>query len=67
MAAPLDLFLILTLEEEVCLFRQNSRSVTNCCMDMLVLCGSCGYCCNFCLTMLMEGSMGTEVKRTLTS
>ena len=48
-----------------CVLRQNSRSLTICCMDMLVLCGSSGSCCNFCLTMLMEGSTGTEVKRAL--
>ena len=51
----------------MCFLRQYSRSVTICCMDMLVLCGSSESCCNFCLTMSMEGSMGTEVKRALTS
>ena len=47
--------------------RQNSQSVTICCMDMLVLCESSGSCCKFSLTMLMEGSTETEVKRALTS
>ena len=42
-------------------------SVIVCGMDMLVLCESSGFCCKFCLTMLMEGSMGTEIKRALTS
>ena len=47
--------------------RQNSRSVTICCMYMLVLMGSVGSWCNFCLTVLTEGSTGTEVKRALMS
>ena len=47
--------------------RQNSRSVTICGMDMLVFCESSGSCCSFCFTMLMEGSMGTEVKSAMTS
>ena len=46
--------------------RQNSRTVTIFCMEILVLCESSGLCCNFCLTVLMEGSMGTEVKMALT-
>ena len=37
-----------------------------CFMDMLVLWGSNVSFCNFCLTMLIEGSMVTEVKRALT-
>ena len=32
----MDLFLILTLEEEVCVLRQTSRSMIICGMDMLV-------------------------------
>ena len=47
--------------------RQNSRSLTVCCMDMLVLWGSVGSCCSVCLTMFTEGSIGTEVKMALTS
>ena len=47
--------------------RQNSRSVTICGMEMLVLCERSGSCCNFCFSMLMEGSTGTEVKMALTS
>ena len=47
--------------------RQHSRSVTICGMDMLILCESSGSCCSFCFTMLVEGSMGTEVKSALTS
>ena len=47
--------------------RQNSRSVTICWMDMLVFWGSVWSWCNFCLTMLIEGSRGIEVKRVLTS
>ena len=60
------LFIILTLEEKVYVLRQNSRTVTVCCMDMLVLLGKCWVWCNFCLTMLMEGSKGNVVKRLLT-
>ena len=36
-------------------------------MDMLVLCGSVGSCCNLCLTICIAGRTGTEVKRALTS
>ena len=46
---------------------QNSRRVTICFMDMLDLCGRVGFCANFCWTMWMEGSTGTEVNRALTS
>ena len=35
-------------------------------MDMLVLLGCAGSWCNLCLTMLIEGSTGTDVKRALT-
>ena len=47
--------------------RQNSSNVTICWMDMLVLKGSVGSLSNFCFTIWMEGSTGTEVKRALTS
>ena len=58
MAVTMNLFIIHTFEEEVCVFlRQNSRSLIVCDMDMLVLCNRSGSCCNICLTMLMEGSM----------
>ena len=46
---------------------QNSKSVTIYGIDMLVLCERSGPCCNFCFTMLMEGSIGTELKRALTT
>ena len=59
--------LILALEEEVCVSEAKPRSMIICGMDMLVLCERSGSCCNFCLTMLMEGSTGTKVKRALTS
>ena len=49
------------------LVRQNSSKVVICCIDMLVLCGSVGACCNFCLTICMDGATGADVKRTLTS
>ena len=42
--------------------RQNSQSDTICGMDMLILWESSGSCCSLCFTMLMEGSLGTEVK-----
>ena len=66
-SSTMDLFIIISLEEEVCAFEAKSRGVTVCVMDMLDLCVRSGSCCNFCLTMLMEGSMGTEVKRALIS
>ena len=47
--------------------RQNSVSVIICGMDVLVLCERSRSYCNFCLTMLMEGSIRTEVKRAITS
>ena len=47
------------------LLRKNSRSVIICGMDMLVLCERSGSYWNFCLTVLMEGSTRTEVKRIL--
>ena len=40
--STMELFVIITLEEEVCVFEQNSRSVTFCCMDILVLCEAVG-------------------------
>ena len=47
--------------------RQNSSRVVICCIDMLVLCGSVGFCCNFCLTTCMDGATGTDVKKAITS
>ena len=47
--------------------RQNSSRVVICCIDMLVLCGTVGSCCNFCLTICMDGVTGTDVKRALIS
>ena len=49
------------------LVRQNSSRVMIHCIDMLVLCGSVGSCCNFCLTICMDGATVFEVKRALTS
>ena len=60
-----DLFVILTLEEEVSVFEAKLRSVIICGMDMLVLCGRVRSYCNFSLTMLREESVGTEGKRAL--
>ena len=48
------------------LVRQNSSRDVICGMDMLVLCGSVGSCCNLCLTICIAGRTGTEVKRALT-
>ena len=67
MAAPMDLFIVLTLEEEECVLRQNCRSVTIWGMDIWVLWGSVGSCLHFCWTMLIAGSTGTEVNKALTS
>ena len=47
--------------------RQNSRRVTICWIDMLDLWGKMESCANFCWSVWMEGSAGTEVKRALTS
>ena len=47
--------------------RQNSSSVMMFWMVMLVLWFIVGSCVNFCCTMCREGSIGTEVKRALTS
>ena len=43
-SCTLDLFIILTLEEEVSLLRQNSSKDVIWGMDMLVLCGSVVSC-----------------------
>ena len=47
--------------------RQDSKSETIWGIDMLVLWESNGSCWSLHLTMLMEGSTGTEVKSALTS
>ena len=47
--------------------RQNFSSLIICWMDMLVFCGSVGSCVNFCYTICMEGSTGTDVNRAFTS
>ena len=44
----MGLFIILTLEEEKGIFRQDSSDVVMCCMEMVALLCSCGSCCNFC-------------------
>ena len=64
--STMDLFIIPWKRKYVFL-RQNFSNVTFCCVDMLVLWGSAGSWCSLCLTMLMEGSTKTEVKRVLTS
>ena len=43
----MDLFIKLTLEEEVCVFKENSMRVTICGMGMLDLCDKVGSCTNF--------------------
>ena len=63
----MDLFIILTLEEEVCVFNAKLQSQTICGMDMLVLWESSGSYLSLCFTMLMEGSTETELKSALTS
>ena len=63
----MDLFIIPTFKEEVCVLRQNSKSETICDMDMLVLWESSGSSWSLHFTMLIKGSMGTEVKSSLTS
>ena len=52
----MDLFIILTLEEEVSVLGQNSRSVSIYGMDICDLCGSVGSCVSLCLPMLIEES-----------
>ena len=56
----------LTLEEEVCVFQAELQKGNYVLNDMLVLCCRVGSCANFCCTMRMEGSTGTEMKRALT-
>ena len=63
----MDLFIILTLEEEIGIFRQNSSNVVMCCIDMEAVFSSCISCCSFYLMMKMAGSTGTDVTRTFTS
>ena len=63
----IDVFIILTLEGEKGIFRQNSSNVVMCCMDMEVLFCSCVPCCNICLMLEMAGSTRTDVKRAFTS
>ena len=60
----MNLFIILTIEENMGIFKQDFSSMVMCCMDMEVLLCSCGPCCNFCLMMGMAGSTGTDVKST---
>ena len=62
-----DLFKILTLEHEVCVLRQNSSRVMIWGMNIEVLFGSRDSCLSLCWTMVMMGSMGTEVKSALIS
>ena len=59
--SPTYLFIILTLEKEVCVLRQNCGNVID------VWNGHVGSCCNFCWTICIEGSTRTEGKRALTS
>ena len=59
----MELFIILTLEEEIGILRQNSSNVVMCRIDMEVLFCCCVSCCNFCLIMEMTVSTGTDVKR----
>ena len=66
-AAPWACSYYLPWKRKYVFLRPNSSSVTICCMDMLVLWGSSGSWCNLCLSMVMKGSSGTEVKRALTS
>ena len=56
----MDLIIILTLEEEVGIFSQNSSNAVMCHMDKEVLLCNCGSCCSFCVMM---GMASTDVKR----
>ena len=47
--------------------RQNSSRVIIWGIDIWAFCGSVGSCVGLCLTMLIEGSTGTDVKRAFTS
>ena len=47
--------------------RQDSSSVMIYGIDIEVMLASKGSCCYMCWTMVMTGSMGTEVKSALTS
>ena len=48
----------------MCFLRKNSSNVMMCWMEMLVLWGNVGFWSNFCFTLWMKGSTGTEVKIT---
>ena len=63
----MNLFIILTLEEEVSVFKEEFQKSDNLGMDIWVLCGSVGSWTSLCLTMFIAGSTGTEVNKALTS
>ena len=63
----MDLFIILTQKRKYVFFRQDSRNVVICYMDMEVLLCTCEPCCNFCLMIEMTGSTGRYIKRVFTS
>ena len=62
----MHLFIILTSEEEICVFEQNSNSVVMCCISMDVLRCNCVPCFNSCQIREMAGSTGTDVKSAYT-
>ena len=64
--STMDLFISLPWKRKYVFLGQTSRWVTLCWMDMLDLCGKVESCANFCWTIWMDGSTGTEVKRVLT-
>ena len=61
------LFIILTLEQDKVLFRQNSWRVRMLEMDGKVLLLSYGFCCSLPWMMLRAGFTGTNVNRAITS
>ena len=66
-SCTIDLYIILTMEEEIGILRHNSNNVVMCCMGIEDLLCSWKSCYNFCLMMEMAGSTGKDVERTLTS
>ena len=66
-SSTLDMFIKLTLEDDVCVFKAELQKGNYALNGHAVLCGRVGSCGNFCCTMMIERSNVTEVKKALTS
>ena len=63
----MNLFIIVTLEQEKGVLRQNPRRAVILGIEMDVLFRSSAYCCSLFLMMLVAGSSGTDINSALTS